>query len=206
MYKLPKLPYGYDALEPYIDKKTMTIHHTKHHQGYVNNINKVIEKYPELGDKTLEEILVDLDSVPADVKTVVRQNGGGHWNHRFFWEIMAPPKKGGGGGPNGKLAKAIASAFGSFESFKEKFKKAGLTRFGSGWAWLAIDHDGALQISSTPNQDNPLMNGKDAILGADVWEHAYYLKYQNRRGDYLDAFWNVVNWEQVAKLYAQVAL
>jgi superoxide dismutase, Fe-Mn family len=203
MFTLPKLPYAYDALEPHIDKKTMLIHHTKHHQGYIDNLNKQIEKYPELGDKSLAELLIDLDSVPADARVAVRNNGGGHWNHSFFWDSMRPSTGSGSssGEPKGELAKAIKKGFGDFEKFKAVFKQAALTRFGSGWAWLGIDHDGILNISSTPNQDNLLMGGNDAILGIDVWEHAYYLKYQNKRGDYLDAFWPVVNWKKVGERF-----
>jgi superoxide dismutase, Fe-Mn family len=203
MFTLPKLPYAYDALEPHIDAKTMEIHHTKHHQGYVDNLNKQIEKYPELGDWSLEELMINLDKVPADVKIAVKNNGGGHWNHSFFWEMMSPK---GGGEPKNEFKKAIEESFGSLDDFKSAFKKAGLSRFGSGWVWLGIDHDGTLHVASTPNQNNPLMQGIDAILGVDVWEHAYYLKYQNKRGDYLDAFWSVVNWEKAEENYKTIAL
>ena len=196
-FTLPPLPYGYDALEPNIDARTMEIHHTKHHQGYVNNLNAAIEKAPELQNKSLEELLKNLSAVPEKVRTAVRNNAGGHWNHSMFWQIMGPGK---GGEPSGKLADAIKSAFGDFSKFKEQFAAAGAGRFGSGWAWL-INDGGKLSITSTPNQDNPLMEGKNAILGLDVWEHAYYLKYQNRRADYLSAWWNTVNWPEVGKRY-----
>jgi len=203
MHNLPKLPYAYDALEPYIDAATMIIHHTKHHQGYVDNLNKQIEKYPELGEKSIEELLVGLDNLPTEARRAVRNMGGGHWNHSFFWESMRPStgSRSSSREPEGDLAKAIKKGFGNFDKFREAFKLAALTRFGSGWAWLGIDHDGMLNVSSTPNQDNLLMRGDDAIFGVDVWEHAYYLKYQNKRGDYLDAFWNVVNWKKVAERY-----
>ncbi len=196
-YTLPDLPYAYDALEPYIDEETMHLHHDKHHNTYVTNLNSAIEKYPELGEKTIEELLSDMDAIPTDIKTAVRNNGGGHANHTFFWEIMAPKA---GGEPVGELKTAIDEAFGSFTDFKAKFKAAATTRFGSGWAWLVVK-DGKLEITSTPNQDSPLMEGLTPILGLDVWEHAYYLNYRNVRPDYVDAFWNVVNWDKVNELY-----
>ena len=196
-HELPKLPYSNDALEPHIDAKTMEIHHTKHHQAYVTNLNGAIQGEPELEKKSIEDLIRDLSSVPEDIRTVVRNNGGGHWNHTFFWQIMAPGK---GGEPGGELGSALKSAFGGFDKFKEAFAKAGVGRFGSGWAWLLND-GGKLSITSTPNQDNPLMEGKKPILGIDVWEHAYYLKYQNRRPDYITAWWNVVNWDRVAELF-----
>ncbi|EGP5003815.1 superoxide dismutase [Fe] [Enterococcus faecium EnGen0056] len=196
-YTLPDLPYAYDALEPYIDEETMHLHHDKHHNTYVTNLNAAIEKYPELGEKTVEELLSDMDAVPTDIKTAVRNNGGGHANHSFFWEIMAPNA---GGEPTGAIKEAINEAFGDFSSFKEEFKKAAAGRFGSGWAWLVMDN-GKLAITSTANQDSPLMEGKTPILGLDVWEHAYYLKYKNVRPDYIAAFWNVINWDEVNKRF-----
>ena len=197
-HTLPPLPYPTNALEPHIDAQTMEIHHGKHHNAYVTNLNAALEKAPELADKSLEDLLRNLNSVPEAVRTAVRNNGGGHWNHSQFWKTMGPN---GGGGPTGKLADAITSAFGDFEKFKEAFNAAGVGRFGSGWVWLVND-GGKLAITSTPNQDNPLMDGKaPPILGNDVWEHAYYLKYQNRRPDYLKAWWNTVNWEEVAKRF-----
>lgn len=198
-HELPDLPYGYDALEPHIDAETMRIHHTKHHQGYVNNLNAALEKHPELGEKTVEQLLSDLDSVPQDIRTAVRNNGGGHANHSLFWPCMAP---GAGGAPSGELAAAVDSAFGSFESFRESFAKAAATRFGSGWAWLCAGGGGELLITSTANQDNPVSEGLKPILGLDVWEHAYYLNYQNRRPDYVKAWWNVVNWDRVGENFA----
>ncbi|HWO88303.1 MAG TPA: superoxide dismutase [Gemmatimonadales bacterium] len=194
-YSLPALPYDAAALEPHIDAQTMQIHHGKHHQAYVNNLNAALEKAPELQGKGLSEILSNLGQVPEAIRAQVRNNGGGHWNHTAFWRVMSPK---GGGAPGGTLAKDIDAAFGSFDKFKEQFAAAAMGRFGSGWAWL-IDEGGKLSIVSTPNQDNPLMEGKKAILGLDVWEHAYYLKYQNRRADYIAAWWNVVDWEQVAR-------
>jgi Fe-Mn family superoxide dismutase len=194
-FSLPALPYANDALEPHIDARTMEIHHTKHHQAYVNNLNAAIEKAPELQGKSLDDLMRGINSVPEAVRAAVRNNGGGHWNHSLFWELMGANK---GGEPKGKLADAITSAFGDFSKFKEQFAAAGTGRFGSGWAWLISD-GGKLSIMSTPNQDNPLMDGKTAILGLDVWEHAYYLKYQNKRPDYIAAWWNVVNWDAVAK-------
>jgi Fe-Mn family superoxide dismutase len=194
-FTLPPLPYANDALEPHIDAKTMEIHHTKHHQAYVNNLNAAIEKAPELGGKSLDDLMRGINSAPESVRAAVRNNGGGHWNHSLFWQLMGPGK---GGEPTGKLADAIKSTFGDFAKFKEQFAAAGAGRFGSGWAWLINDR-GKLSITSTPNQDNPLMDGKKAVLGLDVWEHAYYLKYQNRRPDYITAWWNVVNWAEVNK-------
>ncbi len=196
-FTLPALPYANDALEPHIDARTMEIHHTKHHQAYVNNLNAAIDKAPELASKSLDDLMRGINSVPEAVRGAVRNNGGGHWNHSLFWQLMGPGK---GGEPTGKLADAIKSAFGDFSKFKEQFAAAGVGRFGSGWAWLVND-GGKLSITSTPNQDNPLMDGKTAILGLDVWEHAYYLKYQNRRPDYIGAWWNVVNWDAVADRY-----
>ncbi|HFQ3811787.1 superoxide dismutase [Enterococcus faecium] len=196
-YTLPDLPYAYDALEPYIDEETMHLHHDKHHNTYVTNLNAAIEKYPELGEKTIEELLSDMDAIPTDIKTAVRNNGGGHANHSFFWEIMAPNA---GDEPTGEIKEAINEAFGDFSSFKEEFKKAAAGRFGSGWAWLVMEN-GKLAITSTANQDSPLMEGKTPILGLDVWEHAYYLKYKNVRPDYIAAFWNVINWDEVNKRF-----
>lgn len=194
-HTLPPLPYPTNALEPHIDTQTMEIHHGKHHNAYVTNLNAALEKAPQLADKPLEELLRGLNAVPEAIRTAVRNNGGGHWNHSQFWLWMAPKA---GGAPGGKLADAINSAFGDFDKFKEQFAAAGAGRFGSGWVWLNND-GGKLSISSSPNQDNPLMDGKPApILGLDVWEHAYYLKYQNRRPDYIKAWWNVVNWTEVA--------
>ncbi len=198
-FELPSLPYPYNALEPYIDEQTMTIHHTKHHAGYVNNLNKALEKYPELQSYSVEDLLRNINSVPEDIRTAVRNNGGGHANHSLFWTVMSPN---GGGTPSGELAEAINAAFGSFEAFKETFTKAALTRFGSGWAWLVVDGFGKLRVYSTPNQDSPFMDGFTPILGLDVWEHAYYLKYQNRRAEYVNNWWNVVNWEEVARRFA----
>src|SRR5216117_2223342 len=194
---LPSLPYPTDALEPHIDKQTMEIHHGKHHAAYVNNLNAALEKHPALQSKSVEDLLRGINSVPEDIRTAVRNNGGGHANHSMFWKIMGPRA---GGAPTGKLGDDIKAAFGSFETFKEKFEAAGVGRFGSGWAWLVVK-DGKLEIMSTANQDSPLMEGIKPVLGCDVWEHAYYLKYQNRRPDYLKAWWNVVNWPEVAKYY-----
>ena len=197
-FTLPPLPYPTNALEPSIDAQTMEIHHDKHHAAYVNNLNTALEKAPGLQNKSLDDLLKNLNAVPEAVRTAVRNNGGGHWNHSMFWQIMSPN---GGGTPSGKLADAINKAFGDFEKFKEQFNAASGARFGSGWAWL-INDGGKLSIVSTPNQDNPIMDGKPApILGLDVWEHAYYLKYQNRRPDYMKAWWNVVNWPEVAKRF-----
>jgi superoxide dismutase, Fe-Mn family len=192
-FELPQLPYAYDALEPHIDKETMNIHHTKHHNTYVTNLNNALEGNEELLSKTVEEVISNLDAVPEAARTAVRNNGGGHANHSLFWEVISPN---GGGEPVGELAEAINAKFGGFEGFKEEFAKAATTRFGSGWAWLALSN-GELEVTSTPNQDSPLMEGKTPLLGLDVWEHAYYLNYQNRRPEYIGAFWNVVNWEEV---------
>jgi len=197
-FTLPDLPYDPAALEPHIDAQTMQIHHGKHHQAYVNNLNGAVDKAPELAKKSIEELLGGLKDVPEAVRGAVRNNGGGHWNHSFFWRLMA---KGAGGEPTGKLADAITASFGAFATFKEQFAAAAMSRFGSGWAWVVKDGS-KLAIMSTPNQDNPLMEGKTAILGLDVWEHAYYLKYQNRRADYVGAWWNVVNWDEVARHFA----
>jgi Fe-Mn family superoxide dismutase len=194
-YTLPPLPYAPDALEPHIDKQTMEIHHGKHHQAYITNLNAALEKHPDLQTKSVEDLIRGISTVPEDIRTAVRNNGGGHANHTMFWQIMAPHA---GGQPTGAIADAITSSFGGFDAFKEQLAKAGATRFGSGWAWL-IDHGGKLVIESTANQDSPLMEGKKPVLGIDVWEHAYYLKYQNRRPDYISAWWNVVNWNEVNK-------
>lgn len=198
-FVLPNLPYPYDALEPHIDKMTMEIHHQKHHGTYLSNLKAALEKYPDWAAKPFEEILGNISKLPEDIRTAVRNNGGGHWNHSFFWPLMTPNSP---GKPVGELAKAIEQTFGSFEAFQEKFSAAAMGRFGSGWAWL-VWRDGKLEIGSTPNQDNPLMDISDfkgkPILGLDVWEHAYYLKYQNRRADYIKAWWNVVNWEEADK-------
>lgn len=193
-FELPKLPYAVDALEPYIDAQTMTIHHDKHHQAYVTNLNAALEKHPELAGKSLEDLLMDLNSVPEDIRTAVRNNGGGAWNHSMFWEIMGPNA---GGEPKGRLAEALKQQFGDFASFKDQMNKAGVARFGSGWAWL-VKQGEKLAIVSTANQANPMSEGMVPVMGVDVWEHAYYLKYQNRRPDYLAAWWNVVNWDAVA--------
>jgi len=197
-FELPKLSYPYDALEPYIDATTMEIHHTKHHGGYVKKLNAALEKYPEWASKSIEDILKDLDNIPSDIRTAVRNNGGGHYNHSIFWTIMGPN---GGGKPSGKLAENTNKTFGSFDKFKEEFSNAAATRFGSGWAWLVLDNSGHLSILSTPNQDNPITYSLKPVLGLDVWEHAYYLKYQNRRPEYIQAWWNIVNWEEVNKRY-----
>lgn len=196
-FELPALPYPNDALEPHIDATTMEIHHDRHHNTYVTNLNAALEKAPELQGKGLEELISNLDAVPEAIRTAVRNNGGGHANHSLFWETIGPN---GGGAPTGALAEAIDSELGGFEKFKEDFAVAATTRFGSGWAWLSIK-DGKLAVSSTPNQDSPLFEGATPLLGLDVWEHAYYLKYQNKRPDYIKAFWNVVNWDAVGKLY-----
>ena len=194
-FELPKLPYAVDALEPYIDAQTMSIHHTKHHQAYITNLNAAIEKHPELAEKSLEDLLSDLNAVPEDIRVAVRNHGGGTWNHNMFWEIMGPKT---GGAPSGAVAQALESSFGSFDAFKSEFEKAATTRFGSGWAWLVKKGDG-LAIVSTANQDTPLSEGLTPVMGIDVWEHAYYLKYQNRRPEYISNWWNVVNWEAVAE-------
>ena len=197
-HTLPPLPYPTNALEPHIDAQTMEIHHGKHHNAYVTNLNAALEKAPELASRSLEDLLKNLNAVPEAVRTAVRNNAGGHWNHSQFWQTMGPN---GGGAPTGKLADAINASFGDFEKFKEQFNAAGVGRFGSGWVWL-VKEGGKLAITSTPNQDNPLMEGKSApLLGNDVWEHAYYLKYQNRRPDYLAAWWNVANWKEIGKRY-----
>jgi Fe-Mn family superoxide dismutase len=197
-FSLPSLPYAEDALEPHVDARTMNIHHTKHHQAYITNLNNAIAG-TEWESKSIEEILRNINSVPADKKTAVQNNGGGHANHSLFWQIMSPN---GGGQPSGDLANAINAKFGSFDAFKEKFAAAAATRFGSGWAWLVAKSDGSVDVYSTANQDSPLMQGDVPLMGLDVWEHAYYLNYQNRRPDYVSAWWNVVNWDQVAKNYA----
>ncbi|HMR65532.1 MAG TPA: superoxide dismutase [Anaerolineae bacterium] len=197
-HELPSLPYAHNALEPHIDARTMEIHHGKHHQAYINNLNNALSGHADLEAMSIEDLMKNLNLVPENIRTAVRNNGGGHANHSLFWPCMSPN---GGGEPSGELASAINSAFGSFASFKEKFGQAGATRFGSGWAWLCVDSSGQLTITSTPNQDSPLSEGLTPILGLDVWEHAYYLNYQNRRPDYISAWWNVVNWDQVAKNY-----
>lgn len=196
-FTLPKLPYAYDALEPHIDARTMEIHHTKHHQAYIDNANAAIEKHPALASKSVEELLSALDQVPEAIRTVIRNHGGGHANHSLFWTVMKPA---GGGKPSGDLAAAIDQAFDGFDAFKAQFETAAKTRFGSGWAWLSV-RKGALVVSSTANQDSPLSEGMTPILGLDVWEHAYYLKYQNKRPDYVGAFWNVINWDEVARRF-----
>ena len=197
-FKLMELPYAYDALEPYIDARTMEIHHTKHHQGYTNNLNAALENYQELQSKNARELLENLSTLPDAIRTAVRNNGGGYKNHNIFWKVMSPD---GGGQPTGKLAEAVNAKFGGFDSFKEQFSKAAATRFGSGWAWLCKDQSGTLLVTSTANQDSPFTDGLTPILGLDVWEHAYYLNYQNRRGDYISAWWNVVNWDEVARRF-----
>lgn len=196
-YTLPDLPYAYDALEPHIDVETMHLHHDKHHNTYVTNLNAAIEKHPELGEKSIDDLVADLANVPEDIRTAVRNNGGGHANHTFFWEIMGPNA---GGEPTGAVKDAIDAKFGSFDKFKEEFAAAATGRFGSGWAWLVVNN-GELEIMSTANQDSPLTEGKTPVLGIDVWEHAYYKKYSNVRPDYIKAFWNVVNWDEVNKRY-----
>jgi Fe-Mn family superoxide dismutase len=204
-HELPALPYAHDALEPHIDATTMELHHGKHHATYIANLNGALEGHPDLAAKSVEDLISDLGSVPEEIRGAVRNNGGGHANHSLFWTILGPN---GGGAPSGDLAAAIDSAFGSLDALKDEFKKAALTRFGSGWAWLGVKSDGTLAVTSTPNQDNPIMGdaagccGCTPILGLDVWEHAYYLNYQNRRPDYVDAFWNVVNWDAVAERFA----
>ncbi|WP_223067052.1 superoxide dismutase [Paenibacillus caui] len=196
-HQLPPLPYPANALEPHIDETTMNIHHDRHHNTYVTNLNAALESAPELQSKSVEALIADLDSVPESIRTAVRNNGGGHANHSLFWEIIGPN---GGGAPTGNVAAAIDSELGGFDKFKEDFAKAAATRFGSGWAWLVVK-DGKLAVTSTPNQDSPIMEGAAPILGLDVWEHAYYLKYQNKRPDYIAAFWNVINWAEVEKRY-----
>jgi len=197
-FELPGLSYDYDALEPHIDARTMEIHHTKHHQAYINNANAALEKHSDLSDKPLEDLLRDLNSVPEDIRTAIRNNGGGHANHSLFWTIMSPQA---GGQPQDALATAIDAAFGSFQKFREEFENAAKTRFGSGWAWLAREKSGGLVVMSTANQDSPLSDGLTPVLGLDVWEHAYYLNYQNRRPDYVAAFWDVVAWEEVGRRF-----
>lgn len=197
-HTLPKLPYEYNALEPYIDAQTMEIHHTKHHQTYIDKLNAAVEKYPELAEKPVEELLKDLNAVPEDIRTTVRNHGGGHYNHSLFWNMMAPSA---GGKPQGEIATAINEKFGSFDDFTKAFTEAATTRFGSGWAWLVITKENTLEIMSTANQDSPISEGKIPLLGLDVWEHAYYLHYNQRRPDYIEAFWNVVNWNEVQKRY-----
>lgn len=199
-HELPKLPYAYDALEPHIDARTMEIHHTKHHNAYVTNLNAALDKHADLHKKSLEDLLRGINSVPDDIRGAVRNNGGGHHNHSLFWTIM---KKGGGGEPTGALADAIKGTFGDFAKFKETVTNNGMTRFGSGWSWLVVTKDKKLKAHSTANQDSPLMDGDAPILGVDVWEHAYYLKYQNLRKSYLDAWWNTINWEEVAARFAK---
>src|SRR5579863_2468403 len=202
-YTLPALPYATNALEPHIDARTMEIHHTKHHQAYINNVNNAIKGKADLENKSVEELISNLNAVPEDIRNVVRNNGRGHANHTFFWTIIGPKA---GGQPQTQVAAAMTQAFGSFDAFKEKFAQAATTRFGSGWAWVSVARDGKLEISSTPNQDSPLMEGKTPVLGIDVWEHAYYLHYQNRRPDYIAAFWNVVNWQEVEKRFSSTRL
>lgn len=199
-FTLPALPYAYDALEPHIDARTMEIHHTKHHQAYINNANKALESHPALQAKSVEALVSDLAAVPEEIRTVIRNNAGGHYNHSLFWTVIGPNA---GGEPTGPVADAINATFGNFATFKEKFSAAAASRFGSGWAWLAVDK-GKLVVESSPNQDSPLMEGRTPILGLDVWEHAYYLHYQNRRPDYIAAFWNVINWSEVARRLAAV--
>jgi superoxide dismutase, Fe-Mn family len=198
-FEVPPLPYDYSALEPYIDTQTMQLHHDKHHAAYVNNLNAALEQYPDLQRKSAEDLIRDLNSIPEAIRTAVRNNGGGHVNHTMFWEIMKPN---GGGEPTGSIASAIKEAFGGFEEFKKQFNDAGVKRFGSGWTWLVHDGSG-LAVVSTANQDSPVMEGKTPILGIDVWEHAYYLRYQNRRPDYLAAWWNVVNWPEIERRFEQ---
>jgi Fe-Mn family superoxide dismutase len=198
-FQLPPLPYPFNALEPHIDARTMEIHHDKHHAAYTNNLNKALEEFPDLQSKSIDELLGSLNSLPEKIRTTVRNNGGGYANHNLFWEIMGPGK---GGEPSGDLANAINAAFGSFSALKEQFAAKAVGQFGSGWAWLVAESGGGVSLTSTPNQDTPLMEGKTPILGVDVWEHAYYLNYQNRRPDYVAAWWNVVNWDEVARRYA----
>ncbi len=199
VYSVPPLPYAYDALEPHIDQATMQFHHDKHHAAYVKNLNAALDKHPELKSKPVEEMLRNLNSVPADIRQIVRNNGGGHVNHSMFWLIMKPQ---GGGEPTGAIASAINQSFGSFAAFKKQFNEAGTGRFGSGWVWLVLNKNGKLEVTTTANQDSPLSEGKYPIMGNDVWEHAYYLKYQNRRPEYLDAWWNVLNWDEINKRFA----
>jgi Fe-Mn family superoxide dismutase len=198
-FELPRLPYGFDALEPHIDAQTMEIHHDRHHAGYVNNANAALANHPDLASKSVEDLLRGINQVPEDIRTAIRNNAGGHANHSLFWLVMKP---GGGGQPSGAAADAIRSAFGGFDQFKDAFSKAAAGRFGSGWAWLVVDPAGKLQVTSTANQDSPYMDGSTPVLGLDVWEHAYYLKYQNRRPDYIAAWWNVINWDEVNRRLA----
>jgi Fe-Mn family superoxide dismutase len=198
-YELPPLPYPFNALEPHIDAKTMEIHHDKHHQAYITNANNALKDHPDLAAKPVDELIANLSQVPESIRTVVRNNAGGHSNHSFFWKIMAPNA---GGAPKGKLAEAITATFGSVDAFKEKLQAAGASRFGSGWAWLVVNKEGKLEITSTPNQDSPIMEGLKPVIGIDVWEHSYYLLYQNKRPDYLKAWWNVVNWDQAEKNFS----
>jgi Fe-Mn family superoxide dismutase len=198
-HTLPALPYAFDALEPHIDARTMEIHHDKHHNGYVSKLNAALEGHSALADKPVHQLLADIKEVPEAIRTAVRNNGGGHANHTLFWEVMSPD---GGGNPTGAIADAITKAFGSFDGFKEKFATAAKTRFGSGWAWLVVNASGELEVTSSPNQDSPYMDGKTPVLGLDVWEHAYYLNYQNRRPDYVSAFFNVINWDKVNAHFA----
>lgn len=200
-FQLPDLPYPYEALEPHIDEQTMRIHHDKHHAGYTNNLNAALEAHADLQNKSIEELLSDLNAIPADIRAAVRNNGGGFANHALFWTIMSPD---GGGEPQGDLGSAIGEAFGSFDDFKSEFSSTATGQFGSGWGWLAVNSGGSLQVLSTPNQDSPISQGMTPILGVDVWEHAYYLKYQNRRADYVSAWWNLINWDEVVRLYKQV--
>jgi Fe-Mn family superoxide dismutase len=197
-YKLPELDYAYDALEPHIDRATMEIHHTRHHQAYIDNLNKALEGYKEYQDMNIWELIKELNNLPEEIRTAVRNNGGGHLNHKMFWKLMSPN---GGGKPLGEVAKKIDEDLGGFDKFKEEFKKAALGRFGSGWAWLVVNEEGKFEIMSTANQDNPISEGKKPLLGIDVWEHAYYLKYQNRRAEWIKAWWNIVNWEIVEKRF-----
>lgn len=197
-HELPQLKYDYNALEPYVDGLTMTIHHTKHHQTYINNLNAALEKYPEFADKDVKELLTNLDALPEDIKQAVINNGGGHYNHSLFWDMMTPNAS---GKPSANLEEAINKKFGSFENFKDVFAKAAATRFGSGWVWLVVTTQGELEVMSTPNQNNPISEGLIPVLGLDVWEHAYYLKYQNKRPEYVTSWWNVVNWDEVNRLY-----
>lgn len=200
-FKLPELDYAYDALEPFIDKETMIIHHTKHHQAYIDNLNKALEGKDKYESMSIKELISSLNELPEEIKTAVRNNGGGHFNHKLFWKIMSPN---GGGKPIGGLAKKIDEDLDGFEKFKDDFKKSALGRFGSGWAWLVLNKEGKLQIVSTPNQDNPLSEGLIPLLGIDVWEHAYYLKYQNKRADYIDSWWNIIDWNKVEEIYNKV--
>lgn len=200
-FKLPELNYAYEALEPHIDKLTMETHHSKHHQAYVNNLNNALEGHEKYQKMEIEEILKNLDELPEAIRTAVRNNGGGHYNHALFWDLMSPE---GGGNPVGNLAKKIDEDLGGFDKFKEEFKKAALGQFGSGWAWLVVDKDGKLKVEGTANQDNPISKGKKPVLGIDVWEHAYYLKYTNKRADYIDQWWNLVDWNKVEEIYNKI--